>query len=150
MGNGSIVTSVTVTDSTGTSAVQNTDFALFVGPDKYTYLARIAASMVLTSGEEAHVNYTYTPYSAVKLKVGGPSTISPRVIKLTNTNAEGKEFSILLYAARNQKGISLDFPSDEELKNYTPSFSLKALKDLGRAYNDQLYSINDEQGVYQA
>lgn len=147
-GDGSIVSSIVVTDASGNAAVQNTDYVISVDPEGFTTIARVAASTVITSGEGVLVDYSYTPAEAYKFTTGGKdSAVSPRVIRLTNTNSDGKVFRITLYAAKNQKGIELKLPGDDSADNLKPSMELKATKDITRVAGDQLYEIYDEQGV---
>lgn len=146
-GDGSVVTSIVVKDEEGNTAALNTDYVVFVDPEGYTCIARVAGSTVISSGEEIQVSYSYTPNTAVKLSTGGLDTISPRVVRLTNTNAEGKVFRITVYSAKNQKGIDIKLPSDDSSDNMQPSIELKGIKDITRAIGDQLYEIYDEQGV---
>lgn len=146
-GAGTIVTSVTVVDSADGATVQNTDYVLYVDSAGYTCIARVTDSSVITSGETVKVSYTYTPNASITLSSGGTQAINVSVVKLTNTNAAGKVFSISIYKATNQKGIELKFPPDDSDKNLSVGFELAGTLDATRTAGDQLFAIYDEQGV---
>ncbi len=144
-GDGSEVTSITVTDASTNAAVRNTDYVLAVDPSGYTCIARVAASSVIADGEGVLVDYTYTPLASNTLSSGGKNTISPRVVRLTNTNALGKIFRITIYAAKNQNGINLTLPADDSEDVVKPPIELKGIVDPTRTAGDQLFEIYNEQ-----
>lgn len=146
-GDGSEVTITTVKDSSNVTAVRNTDYVVGVDAAGNTVLARVAASTVITDGEQVKVSYKYTPNSAVKFSTGGLNTINPRIVRLTNTNAAGKKFQITIFAAKNQGGIELKLPSDDADESLKPTIELKGIVDVTRAAGEQLFEILDEQGV---
>ena len=147
MGDGSEVGSIVVTDASSNAAVRNTDYVIAVDSSGFTCIGRVAASTVITSGEGVLVDYSYTPNASVKLSSGGLNTINPRVVRLTNTNAAGKEFRITVYAAKNQGGIELALPADDGDEPLKPNIELKGIIDPTRTAGDQLFEIYDEQGV---
>jgi hypothetical protein len=147
-GSGAIVTAVSVTDGSGNAAVQNTDYVLFLDSSKYTCIARVSGSAVISTGETAKVTYTYTPNVAKKLTSGGKNEISPNVIRLTNTDEAGKIFQITVYKATNEKGITLKLPADNSGEILKPVIELKGSLDTTRTLGDQLFSFYDEQGVF--
>jgi hypothetical protein len=146
-GDNSVVTSISVKDSADGAAVQNTDYVISVDSAGWPCIARVAASTVITTGEQVKVSYTYVPYAAAKMTTGGLITVSPKVVRLTNTNAAGKVFRITIYSATNQKGIELKFPADESADNMKPVFELKGVTDVTRTAGDQLFEIYDEQSA---
>lgn len=145
-GAGTEVASITVTDATGNAAVRNTDYVMAVDSAGYTCIARVAASTVISDNEGVLVDYTYTPNASETLTTGGKNTISPRIVRLTNTNAAGKLFRITVYAAKNQGGITLKLPSDDSEDVAQPEIELKGVLDTSRTAGDQLFEIYDEQG----
>ncbi|AAM07159.1 predicted protein [Methanosarcina acetivorans C2A] len=146
-GDGSIVTSVTVVDASDNACVQDTDYILALDPEGYTCIARVAGSTVLTDGDTAKVDYTYTPNASIELSSGGLNTINPRVARLTNTNAAGKKFEVTVYKASNKNGIKLEFPADDAADVMKPEITLEGVVDTTRTAGDQLFKIVDEQGV---
>jgi hypothetical protein len=147
MGDGSEVESIVVTDASGNAAVRNTDYVVAVDASGFTCIGRVAASTAITSGEGILVDYSYTPNASVKLSTGGLNTINPRVVRLTNTNAAGKEFRITVYAAKNQGGLELSLPDDDGDEPMKPPIELRGIIDPTRIAGDQLFEIYDEQGV---
>ena len=147
MGNGSEVTSITVKDSSNTSAVRNTDFVITVGDDGYTYIARVSGSTVITTGEVVTVNYTYTPNASVTLSSGGKYTFTDIVAKITNTNEDGEDLSIQLYKAYINNGMEIEFPSDDDDSVAVLPLKIVGIRDTTRTAGDQLFKIVDEQWV---
>jgi hypothetical protein len=146
-GANTIVTSITVKDSADGSCILNTDYVISVDPAGYTTIARVSGSTTITTGEQVKVSYTYTPNASVTLSTGGLQTITPQLVRLTNTDVNGKVFQITVYKATNQKGITLKFPADDSDKNLVLPFELKGEIDSTRTAGDQLFKILDEQGV---
>lgn len=146
-GDGSEPTSISVKDSANTTATRNTDYVIGVDSAGWPVIGRVADSTVITTGEQVKVTYTYTPNASVKLSTGGKNTISPRVVRLTNTNAAGKKFQITIYAAKNQSGIELKLPGDDSEDVVAVPIELKGIVDTARTAGDQLFEILDEQGA---
>lgn len=146
-GAGTEVSTIVVTDASNNPAVRNTDYVVGVDPSGNTMIGRVAASTVITSGEGIKVDYSYTPNASVKMTSGGLNTISPRVVRLTNTNSAGKVFRITIYAAKNQGGIELALPADDADEPLKPTIELRGIVDPTRTAGDQLFEIYDEQGV---
>jgi len=145
-GDKSIVTAIVVKNASNATAVINTDYNVSVDDDGFTCIGRIAASTVITSGMQVKVSYSYTPNVSTKLTTGGKNTVTAIVVRLTNTNAAGKVFRLTVYSAKNQKGIVLKLPGDDEDKNLVPIIELKGIFDTTRTVGDQLFEIYDEQG----
>lgn len=79
------------------------------------------------------------------LTSGGNITINPHSVRLTNKNAEGKEFVITVHKAISQDGIKIDFPSDDDPKLWEIPVTLKGTKDPSKAAGEQLFEIIDNQ-----
>ncbi len=149
-GDGTIVTSITVKDAAGTSAVLGTDYTLSLGSDGYTYIARVTGSTVITDGDTAKVSYSYTPLANKSLSSGGKSTIGYLDIKLTNLkNIQGidKSKTITVYKCQIQSGLDYKFPAGDSADPLAYPVELKGYEDTTRTAGDQLYKIIDEQGV---
>ena len=146
-GAGTSVTAVVVTNATGdTTYDEGTDYTLFTDSAGYTNISRVAAGTI-ASGMTVHVDYTYTPISAVKLLSGGISTFTPRVARVTNYDDQGKEFRITVFKATSANGLSISFPeADSEDPALTP-IEMTGTPDTNRAIGEQLFEIYDEQGV---
>jgi hypothetical protein len=146
-GDGSEPTSISVKDSSNSTAVRNTDYVIGVDAAGWPVIGRVAASTVITTGETVKVTYTYTPNASTKLSTGGLNTINPRVVRLTNSNSAGKKFQITIYAAKNQGGIELKLPGDDSEDPLAVHIELKGIVDPTRTAGDQLFEILDEQGA---
>jgi hypothetical protein len=146
-GDGTLVTISAATDTAGTTAVPNTDYVAYLDAEGYTCVARVAASTVITDGDGIKVTYSYTPSASRSLSSGGLNTITPRVVRLTNTNAAGKKFEITVYSATSEGGIKLEFPADDGDEPMMPEITLNGIVDATRTAGDQLFKIVDEQGA---
>jgi len=146
-GDGTLVTISAATDTAGTTAVPNTDYVSYLDAEGYTCVARVSNSAVITDGDGIKVTYSYTPSTSRSLSTGGLNTITPRVVRLTNTNAAGKKFEITVYSATSEGGIKLEFPADDGDKPMMPEITLTGIVDATRTAGDQLFKIVDEQGA---
>jgi hypothetical protein len=91
--------------------------------------------------------YTYTPAASKTLTSGGKLTISPKVVRITNTDANSKVFRITVYKASNAQGITLELVSDDSEDPNVVPIKLEGVLDVTRTAGDQLFEIYDEQGV---
>ena len=146
-GAGTEVSTIVVTDASSNAAVRGTDYIIFQDEEGYSCIARVAASTAISSGEGVLVDYEYTPSSSREFSSGGKNTISPRVVRLTNTNSANKKFEITVYAATAEGGIKLEFPPDDGDEPMMPEIKLVGVCDATRTAGDQLFKIVDEQGV---
>jgi hypothetical protein len=146
-GAGTEVATISVKDISNNDAVRNTDYVIAVDASGFTCIARIAGSSVISDGETVKVNYTYTPNSSVTLKSGGKTAISDRVVRITNTDENGKKFQITLYKATVNEGQNIEFPADDGDDPAMPHLKMKGVLDVSRTAGDQLFEIYDEQGV---
>jgi len=93
------------------------------------------------------IGYEYTPAAVKKLASGGRLSIEPRIVRITNTNEDGKEFRITVFAAEVEGGISIDLPADEDEDPAMTEIKLEGSCDESRAIGEQLFIIEDEQTV---
>lgn len=93
------------------------------------------------------LNYDYTPAEKKTFESGGKISISPRVVKVTNTNEEGKEFSITVFKAEVENGINIELPSDEEEDPAMTEIRLEGEVDQSKDAGKQLFKIEDFQTV---
>lgn len=146
-GNGTEVSNIVVTDASSNAAVRNTDYVIAVDSAGYTTIARVSGSSVISDGEGVLVDYTYTPNSAVTLKSGGKTSIADRVVRITNTDENGKLFRITLHKATVNEGQNIEFPADDGDDPAMPKLTMKGVLDVNRTVGDQLFEIYDEQGA---
>ena len=149
-GDGSEVGSIVVTDASSNAAVRNTDYVIATGADGKTYIGRVAASTVISTGEGVLVDYSYTPLANKSLSSGGKSTIGYLEVKLTNLkNISGtnKAKTITVYKVQVRTGLDYKFPAGDSTDPLSYPVELKGYDDATRAAGDQLYKIVDEQGV---
>lgn len=144
-GDNTEVASITVKDLAGTSCVRNTDFVVYVDSAGYTCIARVAGSTILTNGDTAKVSYSYTPNASVSLTSGGKFAISPKVVRVTNYDANGKPLRFTLYKAYIDDPIAIKFPADQSGDVAMMHLTMKGIRDITRTAGDQLREIYDEQ-----
>jgi len=143
-GANTIVTSIVV-KAAGSALEAGTDYRTYVsdgsnGELGYTYIVPVTAQTTAITAD-----YSYTPLAAQVIKSGGKTTILSQYLRLTNTNAAGKKFQIVIYKATNSDGISIDFPGDEEGKVWELPVKFEGSPDATRTAGDQLFTIINEQ-----
>jgi len=130
----------------GTSYTEDTDF--YVAQDAQGNFGIVVLDTTDTDVEHTlTLNHDYTPAEKKVLESGGKITISPRVVKVTNTNEEGKEFSITVFKAEVENGINIEFPADDEEDPAMTEIRLEGEVDQSRDPGKQLFKITDEQTV---
>ncbi|HJJ36545.1 MAG TPA: hypothetical protein O0X27_05165 [Methanocorpusculum sp.] len=146
-GTPTLVTSITVKDSTGsTTYVSGTDYTVGLTADGYTTISRITTGDI-TDGQTVQVGYTYTAAASKKFTYG--STKMPKYLHvwLVNTNADGKKFVIEIYKVSSIQSLELTLGSDKKKDLMTAPVSIIGKPDSTRPSTDDLFSIYDEQGV---
>jgi len=98
-----------------------------------------------TASQQLTINYDYTPAASKTLTSGGNTTISPKVVRITNTNEDDEVFRITLYKAYNQDGIGIELQADSSGEFATTPFNMMGVLDSDRTVGDQLVEIYDEQ-----
>lgn len=147
-GDNSEVTSIVVTsnDATPVARTLNTDYVIAVDPAGYTCIARIEGGGI-TDEDTVLVDYSYTPNVSKKLTSGGKKTISPKVVRLTNIDENGKKFEVTVYYAFVEEGITFEFPADEAEDVMVAPVNMIGRVDVTKTIGDQLYQIIDEQSI---
>lgn len=146
MGTLAKITPTSVTAGTNGALVLNTDYMIVqdAGTSKWGIIV-IDSNTVTTEAQTITIVYTYTPAASKSLTSGGKLTISPKVVRITNTDANGKIFRITVYKATNAQGIELELqPDDSEDPNTIP-IKLEGVLDVSRTAGDQLFEIYDTQ-----
>lgn len=140
-GDGSECSTITIAAKT-----RNTDFVVSVDSAGYTTIARISGAGI-GDGDTVNVGYKYTPNASKTLTSGGLSTISPKVVRITNYNEAAEKFEITVYKASNDQGIKLTLPEDDSDDPALVPIKLIGTLDTTRTAGDQLFVIVDEQGA---
>jgi len=107
----------------------------------------IDSATVTTEAQVLTISYDYTPATSKVLTSGGKKTINPKVVRLTNTDENGKKLQVTVYYASIEEGITLEFPSDEAEDVMVTPINLVGKVDVDRTVGDQLYEIVDEQST---
>jgi len=146
-GNGTVVTSVVVTNSAGAVTYDaGDDYVLAVDSAGYTVISRVTGGGI-TDGQSVLVDYSYTPLSAQRLLSGGLGTFQPNVARITNYDDAGREFRLTVYNSSPESGLNITFPeADAEDPAMTP-IRMTGSPDANRPIGEQLFEIYDEQGV---
>jgi len=111
-GDGTLATSIVVTDSGGTPLAENTDFTIQLGADGYARIARIDGGAI-ADGDTVLVDYTYTPNVSKKMEFNAGGTKTYKVARIVNINNDGKEFRIDLENVTNIKPLTTPFQADD-------------------------------------
>ena len=114
---------------------------------KWGIVLHESGTSLTTEDQNVTINSTYTPAASKVLESGGKISIEPRVVKITNTNEEGKEFSITVFKAEVENGISIELPSDDEEDPAMTEIRLEGEVDQSRDPGKQLFRISDQQTV---
>lgn len=93
--------------------------------------------------QDLTINYDYTPAASKSLSSGGKVSIDPKVVRILHTDEDGNTFSVTLYSAKIQEGMTLEFPSDNADEAMAVPFSFKGTCDTSRTVGDQLFVIED-------
>ena len=146
-GDNSQITPDSVTGSVDGALVEDTDY--FVGQNERgeSGLFIIDSATVTTEAQNITIVYDYTPAASKNLTSGGKKTISPKVVRLTNTDENGKKLQVTVYFASVEEGITFEFPSDEADDVMVAPINLVGKVDVERTVGDQLYEIIDEQST---
>jgi hypothetical protein len=144
---GTVPTSISVAASTSGALTEDTDYTIGQNEKGDWGIIITNDTKVTTENQNITITSSYTPAAAKVLKTGGNTVLESRVVRLTNTNEEGKIFRITVYKAEAEQGISLPFPNDDADDPMATHVSLTGSCDTTRAAGDQLFEIYDEQGI---
>ena len=123
-GDGSLPSSIVVTDSSGSVHTENTDYTIQLGADGFARIARIDGGGI-TDGEEVLIDYTYTPNASKKMEFNTGGTKTYKVARIVNINNDGKEFRIDLENVTNIKPLTTPFQADDSDDIMTCSMELE-------------------------
>ena len=143
-GAGTIVTAIVVDNSVGVPYTLNTDYSVGIDSAGYTVITRIAGAGI-SDGETVKVDYTYTPNTSKTLSSGGKFTMTPKVLRLTNTNEAGDILRVTFFRARSAGGIDFTYNADDDENPNLIKVTMEATRDETLAAGAQLFEILDEQ-----
>lgn len=123
-GDGSLPSSIVVTDSGGSALAENTDYTIQLGADGFARIARIDGGGI-ADGEEVLIDYTYTPNASKKMTFNTGGTKTYKVARIVNINNDGKEFRIDLENVTNIKPLTTPFQADDSDDIMTCSMELE-------------------------
>lgn len=146
-GDGSIITVNSLVGSTNAVLVEDTDY--YVGQnDKGEWgIFIIDSETITTDNQNMTIDYDYTPNAAKQLTTGGATQIDYNVMRLTNTNEDGKIYQVTIYKAANASGIVFNLPNDDDDEEWNTPINIEGVCDGTRSVKDQLMKIYDEQSV---
>jgi hypothetical protein len=146
-GDNSQLTPDSVTGSVDGALVEDTDYYVGMNERGESGLFIIDSATVTTEAQNITIVYDYTPAASKKLTSGGKKTINPKVVRLTNTDENGKKLQVTVYFASIEEGITFEFPADESEDVMVNPINLVGKVDVSRSVGDQLYEIIDEQSI---
>lgn len=146
-GDGSKPTMNSVTGSTSGAGTVDDDYFLTKQNGKWYIVLRTDGTASFETTETITVDYDYTPAESNTITFGSSSVeMTPKVVRFELDN-DGSKFRATLYAAKNENGITLAFPSAQNDNPATYPVSMVGRLDTSRSDKDQLIEIYDEIGV---
>ena len=99
----------------------------------------------IADGATVYANYTYTPLVSRTYTTGGYTSKTARILRLTNTDADDLEWTMLVYKAYIGDGFNMSFPADDDRNPVPCPITFIGKIDSTRTIGDQLFSIDDAQ-----
>lgn len=140
------VLKVEAKDGATVRVIDEADYAVSLSADKKTEIVFEDAS-VDPATENIVITFNHAPNGMKVFTTGGRSSVEPSVVRVTNTNDKGKMFRVTIYKATSGSGLGLSFQSDEATDVMASAITLTGNIDASREVGDQLFKIEDEQGV---
>lgn len=144
---GAKITPTSVTASVAGLLAINTNYSIVQNASGVWGIAIKSASPLTVLTDSITIVYNYTPAASNSLASGGKTAITPNVVKVTNTNAAGKELSITLFKASNSEGIKIEFPADDDDDPAMIPIVMRGSCDVSRSVGEQLFIITDAQNL---
>lgn len=144
---GAKIVPTSVVGSTDDALVAGTDYFIIKSPAGIWGIAVPDSTTVTTESQNLTITYNYTPAASVEFSTGGAFTISPRVLRLTNTNEAGKSLVGTFFKGYNMNGLSLAFHPDEDGNYMISPFQVECVCDESRPAKEQLFKLVDSQNV---
>ena len=99
----------------------------------------------IADGATVYADYDHTPLASRTYTSGGNTAKTARILRLTNTDSNDKEWIMLVHKAYIGDGINMAFNPDDD-RNPTPlPITFVGKLDTTRTAPDQLFSISDAQ-----
>lgn len=146
-GDGSAITVNSVTGGTDGLLTANDDYYVGKNENGEYGIFVLDGITATTESQDLTINYDYTPAVAKVLKSGGKTTISPKVVRVTNTDENGKIFRITVFKASVNEGITIELQSDDSGDFAVTPINLVGVIDDTRTAGEQLFELWDEQSA---
>lgn len=140
---GTVVTSITVTNASGTPYTLNSDYTVSVDGSGYTQIARTASSTI-TTGATVKANYSYTPATSKTLTVKATKTMTPFVLRFTNVNSG---LTTNVYKCYINKGFKFTYTDDVDAANMELPVEIECIPDYVTDSEGIIYTTTDTQNV---
>ncbi len=111
-GANTVVASIAV-KANGSALVLNTDYRVFVGDGVNGELGYTFITPITTQTLAITVDYTYTPNARKKIVFSDSGTKTLKVMRISNTDENGKVFKIDIENATNFAPIAITFAGDD-------------------------------------
>ena len=111
-GANTVVASITVKGA-GSALVLNTDYRVFVGDGANGELGYTFITPITAQAGAITVDYTYTPNASKKLVFADSGTKTLKVMRISNTDENGKIFKIDIENATNFSAPTITFAGDD-------------------------------------
>ena len=151
MGDGTQPTINSVIGSADDALTVNDDYDIVKDPVTGKYgivLQDVAqATNLTTTVQNLTIDYDYTPNASKTLKSGGKLDISTVVVRLTNTDDQGKVLRLTVYKGYVDTGMNVPWQPDEGEDPAELQFQIVGIPDSSRSVGDQLFEIYNEQAA---
>jgi len=151
MGDGTQPTINSVIGSVDDALTVNDDYDIVKDPVTGKYgivLQDVAqATNLTTTVQNLTIVYDYTPNASKTLKSGGKLDISTVVVRLTNTDDQGKVLRLTVYKGYVDTGMNVPWQPDEGEDPAELQFQIVGIPDSSRSVGDQLFEIYNEQAA---
>lgn len=146
-GDGSAIDPTSVTAGTNGALTEGEDYIVGQNEVGMYGIFIMDSETVTTENQSITVAHDYTPNAARVFETGGLTQISPKIVRLTNTNELGKKLEITIHKASNSDGINIAFPADDSDDLWNTPIKLEGVCDATRDPGKQLMRVVDEQSV---
>lgn len=145
-GDGSKITPDSVTGSTDSTLTLGTDY--FIGEQVdgsgIWGIVILDSETLSTETQTITIVFDYTPAASKVLSSGGKVTVADRVVVIRHKDSTGSVvFELQVYKAKNDSGLTLNFPSDNGDDALKVPFTFEGTCDSTRTVGDQLFKITD-------
>ena len=146
--NGMPVSDISVFTESGGLVVADGNYKVAIDPHGGTNIFVLDDAVDITQNQVLKVDYTYSSSAGVEWGTGGLSQMTPRYIRLTNTNDKGEQIIMEFWKATFNGGLSFSFKPDNSTEPNDIPVTFRCVVDATKPKGKQLVQITDMQGKF--